>query len=175
MTAYSRPDDWLQVDPALDFTRPELGTLVALWCERCRDGRLPARADFDLVDLKGHLGWIVLSDVDRAGPTPLRFRYRLIGTQVAISAGRDMTGRYLDEIYTPEIHRIVTAGYRAAIELRRPIRVHGYFRQVDRSFMAIESVELPLASDGETIDMLMIRDCISFAGDQRPRLDQAAE
>ena len=142
--AFSEPDDWLQVDASLGFERPELVAMLALWRDRCRDGRLPARADFEPRDFAGHLGWIVLADVEQQ---PLRFRYRLIGTQVTAMAGRDMSGRYLDEIYPPEILRIVTAGYRAARD------------------------DWELFNGG----MLMIRDCIALAGENRPALATAAE
>lgn len=160
---YSAKGDWLQVDTTLSFEKRDCLSLLELWRERRHEGRLPARADFDPRELASHLGWIVLTDVE---DDPLRFRYRLIGSNVAEMAGRDMTGRYLDDIYTPEVFRIVTAGYRAAIELRQPVRVHGRFHQVDRGYMTLESLELPLSSDGRRVDMLMVRDCIAFAEDQ---------
>lgn len=161
-------EDWLQVDPSLGFGRPELKPLLSLWRSRCRDGRLPARADFDPCDLREHMGWIVLTDVEQA---PLRFRFRLVGSRVAEMAGRDVTGCYLDEVYPPDIYRVVVAGYHEAIKRRQPVRVHGRFCQVDRCFLALESLELPLASDGDTVDMLMVRDCIGFAA---PDMDAAA-
>lgn len=170
--SYAQPDDWLQVDRSLDFQHEELDAFLEIWRRRCVNARLPSRSDFEPSVFAGHLGWIVLTDVEHE---PLRFRFRLIGSNVAEMAGRDVTGRYLDEVYSPEVHRVVTAGYRAAVELRQPVRVHGYFRQVDRGFMTLESLELPLSSDGRTVDMLMVRDCIEMATDQRPALSRAAE
>ena len=43
------------------------------------------------------------------------------------------------------------------------------------SYLSLESLELPLATDGYTVDMLMIRDCIALAGENRPALATAAE
>ena len=115
---------------------------------------MPARADFLPHILSDHLGWIALLDVERS---PLRFRYRLVGTGITQAVGRDSTGRYLDELYEPDIYEIAASGFRRVVETQRPVRVQGKLEQVDKGFMRYEALELPLSDDGVEVNMVMTR------------------
>src|SRR5512134_1128852 len=57
-------------------------------------GSVPQRRDFDPVELPDLLPNLMLLDVE---PSPLRFRYRLVGTRVVDFSYDDFTGTYLDE------------------------------------------------------------------------------
>jgi hypothetical protein len=70
---------------------PELGDLsglLQLWEDRRKDRPLPARADFDPMDLRQFLGRIVLFDVLQ---NSRRFRFRLVGTDWVLRFGLDPT------------------------------------------------------------------------------------
>ena len=85
-----------------DVATPQLERLVALqqvWESKCKDGRLPSKADFPPEDVKPWLGHILLLDVSR---NPARFRVRLMGGNLVSYAGTDFTGKWLDEVFDPE-------------------------------------------------------------------------
>src|SRR5215475_8410051 len=71
-----------------------LRRLVAHWERLCAGRRMPARAEFDPLDVRFAIGFISLIDVRR---DPLRFYFRLDGTKQVELFGVDCTRRYLDE------------------------------------------------------------------------------
>ncbi|HYM30375.1 MAG TPA: PAS domain-containing protein [Candidatus Cybelea sp.] len=141
-------------DPGLALREPALQSLLALWNAKRGAKAMPARADFDVADLRPHLGHLVLVDVLRP---EMRFRYRLIGVEVTRRVGRDSTGKYLDELYAPEQYDRVIVAYRWVTQQCRPIRVEATLRHAHREWMRIESLDLPLSRDGESVDMIMSR------------------
>jgi hypothetical protein len=87
---------------------------------------------------------------------PLQFRFRLIGTELVDRAGFDLTGKSLDAYPNPEFRAIMRQGYTAVVESRRPLRSVQTNLVVDGRVRRYEALLLPLAADGETVDMLMI-------------------
>lgn len=143
---------WVDLDPLLQCRDRTLLAIHDYWQGK-RGGRtFPARADIDPVDLAPHLGCIVLIDVEQS---PLRLRYRLVGTRITQAMGRDSTGRYYDEIYPPEILQGIYQSFRWMIDHRRPLRTHGEAFYPDRGFYEYETLNLPLAANGEDIDMVL--------------------
>jgi PAS domain-containing protein len=115
-------------------------------------GRLPGRQHLEPTDLPELLRWIWLIDVQ---PEPLRFRYRLVGTGHREVIGRDVTGMPVDEVM-PDFPRM--PGYADFIaaaggEMRFCRRPPPF--AVDKSFVLMERLALPLARDGTTVDMLL--------------------
>ena len=154
MTTPSPPDPWVRILPTDRFDNDRLRELRDIW-ELKRNGRaMPSRADFDPLDLKQDLGWIVLVDVEN-GPT--RFRYRLIGTKITELVGRDATGAYLDELYPASVQEIATMSFRKLLTSRRPNRILGTMHHAKKGHLNFEAIDLPLSSDGETVDMIMVR------------------
>jgi hypothetical protein len=135
---------------------PDLGDLVGLlqlWQERGRDRdkSLPARADFDPLDLKKFLGRIVLFDVLR---DPRRFRFRLVGTDWVTRFGLDPTGTLVDDFprvqsrgFVNEVLGRIVDG-RAPLMVRRAILIEGRYYNYGMLLM-------PLSTDGETVDIVM--------------------
>jgi len=93
---YQRP---FELDPGLSFQNPLLVELHRYWLNRRGERAIPRRSDIDPLDreLRPHLGYIVLTDVVE----PERFRFRLVGSTLTKIVGRDSTGKYLDEVYSP--------------------------------------------------------------------------
>jgi len=147
-------DDWLTVDPDLSLQAPELNDMLRLWQTKAGARRMPARRDLTPQDLRGHLGWIVLLDVE---PAPLRFRYRLIGTEITQRVGRDATGRYLDELYAPGVYEKAISAFRIVIGQCYPVRAHGRLRHAEKGHVPFEALDMPLSDDGETVTMIMTR------------------
>ncbi len=87
---------------------------------------------------------------------PLQFRFRLVGTELVDRAGFDLTGKTLDAYPNPEFRASMRQRYTAVVESRRPLRSVQTDLVIDGRLRRYEALLLPLASDGETVDMLMI-------------------
>lgn len=92
------------IDPvidAADLTEPPLRAALALWRGALREGVPPLVDDLDLAaidrTLLPHLA--LLSGPDAGG----RLCGLFLGSAAAIAVGRDITGRYLDEVYPPAL------------------------------------------------------------------------
>lgn len=116
-------------------------------------GGLPGRQHVDPLAIPGLLPFVWLADVQRA---PLRFRYRLLGTEHAHVFGRDYTGCWLDEVHVgfdtaPAYHQYVEAAERGRVVYRRGHTLV----MLPKDYRSIERLLLPLARDGRTVDMLL--------------------
>jgi len=76
-----------------EIAASQLRKLYEWWHARQVGGKLPSRQQIDPFDLKFLLGNLMIIDVTY---DPLRFHFRLIGTNLACRMGRDWTGRPLD-------------------------------------------------------------------------------
>jgi len=133
---------------------PLVRRLYDYWLSIALPDRLPGRRNLmpeDIATLWSHT-WMV--DVSRE---PLRYRYRVCGTEVVRSLGREVTGRWLDEVH-PE----ATANPQADDRLRftamtgcptwrrgQPLwNPHGLQQSVETRIV-------PLADDGRRVDKLI--------------------
>jgi len=136
------------VAPALAQT-PHLRMCFDYWQSKCKWGRLPSRRDIDPAEMKGFLPSVILIEVERSG-AGRRFRVRLMGTRLAEIFGQDVTGLYLDQICTPEARNVLTD----VMDLKKPCYGVSRGLRPDRDFIEFEHLTLPLASNGERVDML---------------------
>jgi hypothetical protein len=128
-------------------------SLIDYWLKIQPADRLPGRDHFDPLDVPGLLPNLVLVDVER---DPYRFRCRLMGTTVVKAFRNDLTGRYLDEALD---------GFQESNAHRFRVQVAetwmpGYYKGPTTSsfaldFTDLEYIHLPLASDGEFVDMVL--------------------
>jgi hypothetical protein len=123
------------------------------WQNRRHGATLPARASFDILDFKYILGNLNLVEVRR---DPLRFRYRVHGTNCASLLGYDMTGKFVDDYPDPAYRERVRRNFTSVVDSRHPRCDLGKRQIVDRRIIHFEALILPLAADGETVDMLMV-------------------
>ena len=94
--------------------------LARYWFDRCAEGDVPPRTAIDPLEFPALLPNILL--LDRVvTPEGVRFRYRLVGTQVVEIAGRELTGCFLDEALPPSYADFVAQTHRLALERRRPV------------------------------------------------------
>lgn len=128
-----------------------LVALHALWNERRGTRLAPARADFDIFDLRPWLGYLVLIDVVDGGRD---FHYRVYGTAITSFYGNDLTGRLLSAV-EPAIQAVVGPEYRRVIAEARPLFVVRRPR-VRRESARVARVILPLSSDGTAIDQILV-------------------
>jgi len=139
-------------EPELSIKSPLLQRLHQDWESRRRGRRMPARADFDPVDLKYALGYLSLVDVQRE---PLRFRFRLHASNIAGRVGFDLTGKEVDAIADAHYRKLVHAHYISVVEQRRPVVEFRDRVMTDNVCLHCEVLALPLADDGETVNRIM--------------------
>ncbi len=130
---------------------PELQRLYRYWEESRRGRDFPARRDIDPLHFPYILGSVLLLDVLYE---PLRFRFRLHGTDLVLRAGYDMTGKMADALPNAENRAVLLQRCHTLIETRQPMVVIRD-RLLGKQIFGYEALWLPLSEDGTTIDMLM--------------------
>ncbi len=130
---------------------PDLQALHRYWMGRCRGRVMPARGDFDVVDMKPWLGNLNLVDVER---NPLSFRYRVFGTNVADLLRKELTGHSIED-NPPSVVEAVRISYERVVETRAP-----FYQRID--FIAINAcfrfhrLLLPLSDDDEAVTQVLV-------------------
>lgn len=125
--------------------------LVAHW-QRMRGARgMPARRDFDPLDVRFALGHISLIEVHR---DPMRFYFRLDGSKQVELFGVECTRRYLDEAMPAEHAAMAHASYTEVVHRAEP-RYHRRQIVFHERLMDYEVVILPFSNDGKRVDLLM--------------------
>lgn len=148
-------DSILPVYPVpAELDDPRFQWLFRYWLDRHRDGRLPGRAQIDPVEFPHLLGRIHLIEVVRADGR-IRFRFRLWGSMISDVFAHEHTGHWLEEVAAPgtlaDVERfLMTCTQECRPQFwRRPMLVNR------AEFVATRRLLLPLAADGETVDMLI--------------------
>lgn len=139
------------VPPSIRNRVLELGE--EYWTSKSTPDRLPGRADIDPLDIPSLLPQVVLLDVRR---DPWDFRFRLIGTNVVYHLAKDLTGSWMTEVgHMAPPSRI----YDSCVEVAssgKPKRSDTPYVGPHQNYVRAEDIILPLASDGETPDMLLV-------------------
>ena len=114
---------------------------------------LPGRQHFDPAAIPHLLTNIRLLDV--VGRPP-RFCTRVMGTRLRDFYGMEHTGRWYDEIFPRFTQSGSHADLVATVETGRPSWRRGTPNlRYERDFVALERVLLPMARDGENVDMII--------------------
>ncbi len=136
--------------------------LFAYWASLKGGARLPSRRDVDPAGIKRLLPTISLIDV--LADTPKRglidYRVRLAGTGLYGVYGREITGRRLGEVYSGpaadywrgELGKVVA-------EARPAVGVHSLAWR-GAAHQSLLWLRLPLATDGERVDMILGFDAV---------------
>jgi hypothetical protein len=135
--------------------RPRLQRLLDYWHVRRGERRLPSRGDLDPLDFPWLLGNISLAEVLRDSAGNLRFRLRLVGTRAVERFGYDPTGRFIDELPEPDYRDRLRLKFNELVRRGVPL-VEQLDMVIDERRHVYEILRLPLASDGETVDMIML-------------------
>lgn len=132
---------------------PQISALHAYWSAIAPPGLLPGRQHVDPTAIPRLLPHVWMMDVQSS---PLRFRWRLIGTEAQAGKLLLRPGDRLDDHLEGEelaraeaVLREVVQGRRPSWARGRPVMPHA------ATVLSLERVILPLARDGETVDMLL--------------------
>ena len=130
---------------------PGLRALYDYW-ERSRPGgRLPGRQHLDPLDIPDLLPNVLLIDVLSRDD----FRFRLVGTALAARIGRDTTGLSIIEAYPNADWEKIRPDYLYVLDRRRPCLRWTAVTDIRGKRQAYQRLLLPLASDGEHVDMIL--------------------
>lgn len=116
-------------------------------------GVLPGRQHLDPVAVPKLLPWLWLVEFERQ---PLRFRYRLMGTEHVAALGRDATGKWLDEVHprfksSSGYSQFIAAAEHGEVGFHKGSRIN---HRKD-SCMSTERLVLPLGRNGRDVDLLL--------------------
>ncbi len=144
---------WLPAAAPLPECDARVAALHAYWRSISPLGRLPGRQHFDPTAIPQLLPYLRLYDVHR---DPLRFRYRLVGTEIVRILGRDTTGLWMHEAFphapdTPSYRQLVAVATQGGIAYRRgfPVLI------VPKDHLLSERLALPLAQNGHEVDIIL--------------------
>jgi hypothetical protein len=133
---------------------PKIRNILDYWKSVHPKTGLPGRQHIDPADFPDLLPHVRLVDV--VGDPP-RFRVRLCGDRIRQHFGSSQQGRYYDEMYPGFTDRPTYADFLDAIATREPSWNKGACElNPEKIHVPLERVVLPLASDGKTVDMLLV-------------------
>ncbi|HVM86462.1 MAG TPA: PAS domain-containing protein [Candidatus Binatia bacterium] len=146
---------------ALDFMarcRPSTAAFYKYWDSKRRGRAMPARADIDPLEMKEWLAGTALIDVirDPAAPGTYELRYRLVGSRPTLLRGMDVTGMRVDIAYYGANRDAAMENYRLVIEEKKLVYDWDHTPSADGFAREGETLLLPLSSDGETVDMVLV-------------------
>jgi hypothetical protein len=128
------------------------------WRGKMADGQIPRRAAIDPTELIDVLSCLMIVEV--VGD---RFRYRLVGTDVAANAGGDFTGHFLDDQNFAN-RDFYLACYRDVRARAEPAFGLDHWAYSNGRSGVAEFAMLPLAFEGNTVaQILTVEDTKEFA------------
>ena len=145
----------------MNLEHPAHRAFYDYWHRIGPDYGLPSRQDVDPISIPQFLAWMLLLDVvsgesGDGGESGPRFRIRLMGTMVVDRSGADSTGRWLDEAVSESQLKILAGELSRAVSTKSPVRYVKHSIIEGREHVAIDTLALPLAADGNNVDMLML-------------------
>lgn len=144
------------------ISMPLLRNFADHWNRLRGERRAPSRSDLDPAQLKPFLPHLFLLDVVRPA---MRFRGRLVGTQIASSLGFDYTGRFLDEVISDSYYSTLREDL---VDVAENAVLH--YRITDmawnkRPYARYHRLYAPLFTSGQRVDIVAGMACIVRQGD----------
>jgi len=130
---------------------PKLRHAHEYWDSKRNGRKMPSRGDLDPGEMTEWLSDTLLADVTY---DPLDFRFRLVGTNIAIHYGVDVTGRCLRELDLDQVAEQVFAEYALTVTTGEPTWFEDDFVSNSGKRMHYERLLMPLSDDGKTVNML---------------------
>ena len=149
----------------LDFSQldsPRVRRFHDYWnARRGAAGPVPLRAAVDPTELRELLPNIVVIEVERS---PLRFRYRLVGTRVVEFNKLDFTGLHLGSVGWDEEQLIVDA-CTDVVTSRQPLYGSYTWTLKNGAIGKCEFGNFPFSHDGETVAQIFVIEDYDFPRD----------
>jgi hypothetical protein len=135
------------------ITSPRVRALHRYWQSKCIGAPLPGRSAIDPTEIPQLLPYLVIAEIEAS---PMRVRYRLVGTRVVEDHGSDFTNRYLEDC-SFAVEPLLLACYRQLVETQAPVFVYyewynEEWRGAKGAVGANETGFFPLSSNGAKVD-----------------------
>ncbi|PCJ40994.1 MAG: hypothetical protein COA81_08275 [Alphaproteobacteria bacterium] len=140
-----------------DLPNDILKGVYQYWLDIKGDHAMPSRADLHPADIVSLLPYVSLIDVEH---DTQRYKMRLIGTETVKALGKEITGKYLDELGDIEGH--LKPRYDWIVHERRPYLISDRLLWAEKSYMNFCSIGLPLSQDGQNVDIILYGSCFEF-------------
>ena len=142
---------------------PAVRQFYEYWRSIAPPDRLPGRQHIAPEDIVPLLSRLWMLDVFRA---PLRFRYRLVGTDITRSVRRELTGLWLEEAQPESVQNVnLRDRYRFILETGKATWRRGpTLWDRDPTHRLVDNCLAPLATDGRTVDKIVAVSVIFDAG-----------
>ena len=136
---------------------PDLKRLYEYWSALCAGRPMPAHKDIDVTQIPfGYLPDLMLIDV--LHEPRRRYRYRLIGTNVATASGKDRTGRFFDDVSFFKMNPAVMDQYDTVVDTGQPLySLEPFTNFRNGTKYEADRLVLPLSGDGRRVDMLIVQ------------------
>ena len=137
----------------LDQIAPnELRLLYEHWATLKGKRLLPTRADVDIKQLGFCLSNLAVAAIDAE---PFRVHYEFVGDSLIELYGGDLTGRYVDELYSAPMRAEALGAYRRVAATADPLFTRRIFDVEMRRFGCYRLM-LPLASSDRSVDHVLV-------------------
>lgn len=132
---------------------PRLKSLYGYWSDKKGARGLPGRKDIDPLEMKDWLGNLMLIEFPGDITT---YRIRLDGTNLEHYYGSRRTGRGIETLTSEEERDLIMEQYRPVIDEKQPAYIESDFINSDGVFSRQAKLILPLSSDGDRVDMVLV-------------------
>lgn len=138
---------------AYDFQNdPILAGAYRYW-QRKRGGRhMPRRLDIDPSEVVPLLPNLQITELVDGGA---RVRYRLIGTAIVATYGAELTGKFLDEVFTGDRLRSHEENYRIVCREKCPLLVSSHYVSRAAIELFCHRLIMPLSEDDATVNQAL--------------------
>lgn len=136
-----------------DMWHPKIRKIYEYWeSKRPGSGEMPRRRDVDPIELSDLLRWLWMVDIQE---TPLRFKYRLMGTKHVEAIGFDPTGMWIDEAFPAFVSGPGFADYKFMAEHAQPSYRKGPAHYHVADYKNLERIMLPLTREGQKCEIIL--------------------
>ena len=137
--------------PLAEMRDPLLREAYDYWRGKCDGRTMPSRRDIAPEDMRAFLTHVMLIDVHRE---PLDFVYRVFGTGIADTYGKEYTGKSARLLEPAGFAELVWQQYLEVVESKAP-RLHAVQRASGARHEKYQRLTLPLSTDGAAVDKLL--------------------
>jgi len=131
---------------------PGLQTLYAYWQDKRGDRLMPSRADIDPAGFRLLLPHVMLYNAEGLGGP---YTIRLVGSAIVQFVGRNFTGKPAGSQMEPTAAVAMVRLLDLVVTSRAPkFRIGKAFWWKEKAYRAYEAAFMPLAADGETVNMI---------------------
>ena len=134
---------------------PRFRRLADYLASKVPAGTLPGRQHIEPTEIPDLLPWIMLVDVIAEPAAALRYRIRLVGTEVVTIQGSDATGKFVPDVLNKDEVNSILQEYGEIVRSGRPRYRRDIVATTGREHVRYRRVAFPLARDGEHVDVLI--------------------